>query len=928
MSEQRLRLPKGGRPAVVLAVLLGALLLAGRFLSTFYVEVLWFDTVGYSSVFWTRTLWRWGARLVAGLGVACLIYLNLRIVAATLGSIQIKRRFGNLEISEQLPRSYVMWGILAISALLGLWVGALVPSGAGLRLLLFFQSPAWGQVDPILQKDLSYYAFVLPVLAAGVTMILVLLFLTVALSVAGYAATGALRWDEGRVGVSDVPRIHLAGLVAAFLLLLAFRFWLSRDLLLLDGNSGVQGIFGYADDQARLPGMVILTAVTVAAAGAVAWGGLRSRFIPGVAGLVAVILTALAAGELVPSLNQRFRVEPNELARESPYIRHNMAFTRIGFGLTEIERRPFEYSPPDDVDWEEAARQFAGLPVWDRNTLLTTYRELEARFRYYDFADVAIDRYAAPAGVEPTALSVREVDPQGIPDPNWQNLHLRERYITGQGAVASAAARQSEEGRARMILSGIPPEFQAAEWAPPSLILNQPTVYFGARPQLYAVVNPSDTTFRAPDGSRGEVGVDFPRGIRLSSGLRLLALAWRFREANLLFATEVTDSSRFVFRRSVVERVQTIAPFFDYLEAPYPVVVDGRIQWILEGFTATRWFPLSSVRTLQGSRRVSYVRNSVKATVDAVTGEVRFYAMDDDDPLLEAYRAAFPDLVRPLAEMPAGIRSHLRYPRSLLDVQTTVLSQYHQETPEIFHGQRDVWELAREQGQNTAAVPYRPSYGHYRIPGADEASFVLSTVFVPQGRPNLTALLVAHSDPERYGQLMLFDIPVADQVPGPRNVEVLVEQDPVISQQFSLWRQGGSQVWSGHLHLVPVGSTLLYMEPIFLAAEADAIPELRRYVVSDGRRVAMERSLEETIAALSGRSPRETEEEAEPSRAAATPDTARAPGAGEQWPAEALEVLREADQRLRDGDWEGFGEALDRLESLLERIAGSDTISG
>lgn len=927
MSEAGVRTWKGGRLLVVLAITLGVLLLAGRFLSTFFVEVLWFDTVGYSSVFWTRTLWQWGVRLVAGLAVACLVYLNLRIVAATLGSIQIKRRFGNLEISEQLPRSYVMWGILGTAALLGLWFAALVPGSAGIRLLLFFQGPVWGQVDPILQKDLSYYAFVLPVLGAAVTMVLVLLFLVLALSAAGYAATGALRWEEGRVGLSDVPRIHLAGIVAAFLLLLAFRFWLSRDLLLLDGGSEVQGIFGYADDHARMPAMTILAAVTVAAAGAVAWSALRTRLIPGVAGVVAVVLTALVGGQLVPSLNQRFTVEPNELARESRYIEHNMAFTRAGFGLTDIERRPFEYTPPDDVDWEAAARQFSGLPVWNRSTLLTTYQELEARFQYYEFANVGIDRYPAAAGMEPIALSVREVDPQGIPDPNWQNLHLRERYITGRGAVASAVARRTSEGRAPVILSGIPPEFHEAEWAPPELRLDQPTVYFGARPQLYAVVNPSDTAYLAPDATRGEPGVDFPRGILLSSGLRLVALAWRFREANLLFAGEVTDSSRFVFRRSVAERVRTIAPFFHYLEPPYPVVVDGRVVWMMEGFTATRWFPLSSPRTVQGAGSVSYLRNSVKATVDAVTGEVRFYAVTDDDPLLEAYRAAFPDLVRPLDEMPSPLREHLRYPESLLNVQAQLLFQYHQETPAMFHGQQDVWETAQEQAEGTGTVSYQPAYGYYRVPGRDEPSFVLTTVFVPQGRPNLTGILVAHCDPERYGQLELFDVPVADQVPGPRNVEVLVEQDPVISQQFSLWRQSGSQVWSGHLHLVPVGSTLLYMEPIFLAAEADAIPELRRFVVSDGRRVAMEETLEETIAALAGGAAGGAAAEGTP-RPTAAEAPARETSPRERWPADALQLLRTAEDALRNGDWQGFGEALDRLESLLERAARPDTTSG
>jgi uncharacterized membrane protein (UPF0182 family) len=354
-----------------------------------------------------------------------------------------------------------------------------------------------------------------------------------------------------------------------------------------------------------------------------------------------------------------------------------------------------------------------------------------------------------------------------------------------------------------------------------------------------------------------------------------------------------------------------------FVEAPYPVLAGGRIVWILEGFTSAWSFPLSAPQELPGGGRATYIRNSVKVTVDGLTGETSFYRIDDEDPLLAAWEGVFPGLLRPLEELPEELRPHLRYPQGLLRLQARVLLQYHQETPPRFHGQQDVWALPQELAQGTRPVPYLPEYGLYRLPGEEEAEFLLSTVFVPSGRQNLTGLLVARCDPEHYGELLLFDIPVEEQVPGPRQVEALVEQDPIISQQFSLWRQGGSQVWSGHLHVVPVGRTLLYMEPIFLAAEADAIPELRRFVVSDGSRVAMEPSLEEAIAALALASG--------VSSALSLP----APVAGSQpssdpgrWPQEALDLLEEAEDRLRAGDWGGFGTALEELRSLLRSISG------
>jgi uncharacterized membrane protein (UPF0182 family) len=412
--------------------------------------------------------------------------------------------------------------------------------------------------------------------------------------------------------------------------------------------------------------------------------------------------------------------------------------------------------------------------------------------------------------------------------------------------------------------------------------------------------------------------VDFPEGIELR-WLRTAALAWRFRDANLLFAGEVARGSRFVYRRRVVDRALAIAPFLRFPEAPYAVVADGRIVWILEGFTGTRAFPLSTPHELRFLRPVSYLRNSVKVTVDAVTGVVEFYRVDVPDPLADAYSAAFPGLFKPLSAMPASIRAHVRYSRELLNLQAQVLLQYHQETAPTFHGQQDVWALPNELAQGTSPVPYRPEYGIWTLPGEDEPRFNLTTVFVPAGRQNLTAMLVARADPTGVPQLILYDVTVEDQVPGPRQIEALVEQDPQISQQFSLWRTGGSEVWTGHLHLVPVGRRLLYMEPVFLAAAADAIPELRRFVVSDGRRVAMTDDLAGAIAALAGF-------QLEPSDAG---EAGGLPGPSSgRWPEAALEVLNRAEAMLRQGDWQGFGVALQELRTLLEGLGAGPAPPG
>lgn len=912
---------RGGRLLITIFVVIALVSAIGRALTSAYVEILWQSQTGYLSIFWTRILWEWGVRGIAGMLVGLLVFLNLKVAATTLGGIQIRRRFGNLEISEQIPRQYVTMGILTVAILLGLWFGAAVPAGIGRALLLATEAGAWGITDPILGRDLGFYVFWYPVLGGGLTYALVVAFLVFTLATAGYAATGALSWIKGRLHAQDLTRIHLGAILAVFFVLLAARLWLGRFELLLNGNSAVQGIFGFADAEARLPALQTLAVICLGAAGATLFGAWKNRPSPIIASFMVVMLGSILIGNLYPRVIQSFRVEPNELERETPYIEYSLEFTRLAFGLDRLERRGFNYVADQGIDWADAGRQFAGLPVWGAGPLLTAYRELEALFPYYDFDAVSIDRYPTPSGVTPVAISVRQVDPRGIQDPNWQNLHLRERYIAGVGAVASLATTRSPEGRPQLLIRGIPPEVPPESFDVPALRLERPEIYFGTRRQQdYAVITPGAGQYLAPDQTPGLAGVDYPEGIRLTSFLRTALLALHFRAGNLIFSAEVNEESRFIHRRRVIERALAIAPFLRFPEEPYPVVHDGRVVWILEGFTGTLAFPLAEVQTFGSIRRsVTYLRNSVKVTVDAVTGEIDFYRVPVDDPLADAFQSAYPGLLQPMGEMPSGLRQHLRYSRSLLELQGRVLLQYHQETAPAFHGQQDVWDEPEELANNTRPVPYRAEYGLYRLPDEADARFQLTTVFVPAGRQNLTAILVARTDDAGVPETILIDVPVAAQVPGPRQIEALVEQDPLISQQFSLWRTGGSEVWTGHLHLVPVGSRLLYLEPVFLAAEEDAIPELRRFVVSDGRRVVMTEHLVDAIAQLAGLASPGAASQVPPAAVGGQP---RVEGGAEEtaWPAAALELLGEAEFRARLGDWQGFGEALDQLRALLERL--------
>ena len=929
MAEPRLlRLLGGTRGRMILGGFLALLfaLLFVRWGVSLYVDRLWFQAEGASEVFRTRLLWEWGGRLGAGVLVGILTWINLDLVLRTFGGIQIRRRVGDLVIQEQLPDSYLRWGIGALAALVALWFAAAIPPGTGLRFLLLLNAPTWGVAEPIFGRDLGFYLFLLPVLQGLLTFGLITTVFLAVMVMAGYSATGAIEWGGGRIRIQDQTRVHLGILASVFLFLLAARFHLTPYGLLLDGNSAVQGIFGYADENARIPAYRFLTFLAMAATAATIWSTVQRRLLPAGISLAALGVGAILAGQVIPSLVQRFQVEPNELARERSYIEHAVAFTREGFDLTNMQRALHPYRLPTREDWEILPERLDRLPIWTDRTLLASFRQIEARFEYFDFHRVGFNRFPGPDGdLKPVAVSVREIDPNRIPDANWQNLHLRERFISGLGAVAGQMNRQDENGRIPIFLGGIPPEFREEMNPPPALRLTRPQIHIGSTPQLYAVINPTDDSFLAPDGSRGEPGVDFPRGILMGSIFRTALLAWHLRDPNILFAAEVERDSRFVFRREVRERVNALAPFLFLPEEPYPVVVDGRVVWIVEGFTVSRTFPLSTAHPVDNRRSARYLRNSVKITVDAVTGQTDLYVADPDDPLLQAYRGAFPTLFRDMAEMPTELAQHIRYSTRLLDIQSRVLLQYHQADPAVFHGQQERWSIATELAFDTRPVPYRPTYAFLTLPGEEEESFVLSTVFVPQGRENLAAFIAGRWNPDTGPELLLWDVPVESQVRGPRQIEALIEQDPEISQQFSLWRQGGSQVWTGHLHLVPVGNTLFYMEPIFLAADSDAIPEIRRFVVSDGRRVVMDPTLRGAIAGLAlgleGVVDPTLLDPSDPEFTDLVPDDVLE-RMGQAGAAEALRILERAEDRLRDGDWEGFGRSLEELRQMLRRQAG------
>jgi uncharacterized protein len=897
----------------ILGLVAGAvlvLLLLARVAVGFYTDLLWYGEVGYLNTFWTRFWMGVGVRGLAALIGAAFLFLNLWIVARNLGAVRVRRRYGNIEIAEQIPRRNVVAITGAIAVVSGWWLAELqFRHAAVLGAVSWLRSVPWAMPDPLFGRDISFYVFTLPFLFDILGFAILATLWSMALVGLGNVLGGRLRWEEKRVAVARPARLHLAALAAVLLVLLGFRYWLATYLLVVDGN-GVGGGIGYTDVHARVPALRGIAALWLVAAASVVYGAWRGTLVPPVLGLGALLAAGLVFVGGYPALVQRFQVEPNELNRESPYIRWHMDFTREAYGLGAITRERFPYRRDAEPDPARLEPLFERLPLWDTDPLRRAFNEVQSLFPYYWFPDADFDRYGPPGDERQVVISVREFQPEGLEPASrtWQSLRLNPTYIRGRGAVV-APARPTSEGRGthEHWMANIDP-IQTHPNAPAGVQIGQSSVFFGETMDGYVVVIPGR------DGEfTGEPGVDYPRGIRLSSFLRVAAFAWRFGDETLLFAREITRDSRLVFRRPIRERVHEIAPFLVWDEDPLPVLHEGRIVWLLDGYTLSNTFPLARPVAI-GRTRTRYLRNSVKAAIDAVTGAVTIYQLDAADPILATYGRVFPQLFQPLDLMPAGLRRHLRYPELALLAQSEILQEYHMDRVEAFYAGQNVWQRPQQAAPRGGVRTYRPVRGLMPLPTQPGVEYLGSVPYIARGRQNMTALLMVGNDEPRYGQLTLLEFPRDEQVPGPAQVQAMIEQDPIIAPELSLLRQRGSHIDMGKLRVLPLDSAVLYVQPFFLSADENPIPELWGIVVSDGRGISIGPSLQAAVAGLDRRSP------AEPPAAG---EALRVPGPGrtvDRWPAQALDLLERADSRLRAGDWAGYGRTMDELRALLEEL--------
>ena len=898
------------RYLLIAVVVLLALFIVGGMTVGIYTDALWFGQVGFASVFWTRFATAMGTQLTAAIIAGLIVLGNLWVVARQLGPVHVRRRYGNLEISEQIPRRLVHVGMFLAAILAGWWLADLkFGQGNAISALTWLHRQPWHVSDPLFHRDLSFYVFSLPFYYQIVDVLMLTVLWSLILSIMGYALVGTIRLRENRVEIYPRARMHALLLGAALLILVGVRLWIGRYGVLFNG-SGFNGGVGYTDVHARLPAQRITALLAILTGGALVYSAMRRTWGAAILTGALLMLAALGGGALYPSFIQKFRVDPNEFRFEEPFIKWNMDFTRRAYGLDKVDRQAYEYKRTD-AEPAELSRRLADVPVWDLEPLQTAYNQLQAFFPYYHFPDVDYDRYRTPTGTRQVAVAVREFLTSGLSENarTWLNLHFDPKYIRGLGAVVTPAADMGH-GEPPAWLGNVNPVQRSSD-APPSLNFTDPSIFFGEQMDDYVVVRKS-ARLAAPTTA-----------IPLSSLARVVAFAWRFGDKNLLFTGGLTDGASLAFRRRILDRVNTLAPFISWDPDAYPVVTNGHLVWIIDGYSATDMYPIAQSADIEAIGTTRYLHNSVKATVDAATGETHLYHFGPDDPFTATYADAFPGLFTPAAQMPAELQQHVRYPALLLHEQAEIYGHYHLNTPEAFYRAEDVWQLPQTTDASGGnSVPFSAVYQMMTLPGENADEFVIAAPYIARQRQNMTALLIARNDAPNYGQLVMYELPRNQLIPGPGQVHAIVEQDPSISPQLSLWRQAGSDVNIGHVRVVPIGSGFLYIMPLFLSAQGSPIPELQRIIVSDGSRTAMGNTLAEAVSTLFG----------SPSQNAAGDSTSVRTNATSTLPAtvptpltakRALDLLDQADRALRSGDFASFGARMADLRKFLQQQASS-----
>jgi len=922
-----------------------------------YPDWLWFENLNFSPVFWTMLLSKIGFGLVVWLTLVVILFVNLyvatRLKPGSASGMVFKDGggyFSQLGLSGNTLSLLLTGLILLISFII-----ATKGSYQWDMVLRYLYQQPFGSTDPIFNKDIGFYVFSLPFHLLVQNGLLVFLILSGLLSIGWYLKDEASQIISGFVQAEGAPislpkitislkaKRHLIFLGGIIALLLAWGFRLKMYGLLYSTQGPAFGA-SYTDVHIKVLAYKVLIVVSLGLAIMLFVNFFRPRakliLYSGGIWIGAVLVFAT----VVPILVQKIVVKPNELAKESPYIAYNIDYTRRAYNLDKIKEVDFAVS--DKLSVEDIKKHnvtIQNIRIWDERPLLQTYKQIQAIRLYYDFINVDVDRYLINKQYRQVMLAARELAVDQLPAQakTWVNRHLI--YTHGYGLALSPVNEVTSEGLPRLWVKDLPPSFDV------DLKVERPEIYYGEKTDEYVLVNTKTKEFDYPKGDKNVYTTYQGRGgVHLKSFVRRLLFALEFLDTQILFTGYLGPESRIMYNRRIDGRVRSIAPFLDYDGDPYLVVSGGKLYWIQDAYTTSDMYPYSRrSRKHFGNKRLNYIRNSVKITIDAYSGDVSFYMIDEKDPIVKAYSRIFPDLFKPFNEMAADLRRHIRYPKDLFKIQVGTYKTYHMEDVQVFYNQEDLWQVPDEL-YGDSRQEMEPYYIIIKLPGEDKEEFLLMLPFTPSKKDNMIGWLAARSDLPNYGKLLIYKLPKEKLVFGPMQIEARVDQQTDISRELSLWGQRGSRVIRGNLLAIPIGDTFIYVEPVYLEAKqeeaevsatgpaqprgfgksqrkqapgspaldksrAASLPELKRVIVAFGNRITMEETLDKALSSV-------LEPEIFPKEVAspAIPETLDINNLAGL----ALEHYNRAKDYLRQGNWAEYGKELEHLEKILKDITG------
>ncbi|MBA2449679.1 MAG: UPF0182 family protein [Chloroflexi bacterium] len=913
------------------AVVLGLLAVLGTVGVDLYTDWLWFESVGLQHVY-TTTVGAQVALFCAGAALFLAGYLPSVLLARRLayrfehlapsdevGIWAYIARVGARVGEQNVYRRLVTVGISLLGLFLAIIMGV-VASGQWSMVMRFQNQVAFNFVDPIFTQDAAFYVFTLPFIRALHSWLLGALILITTTTLAVYAVVTSyelgINLERVIFGLPRQVKLHVAVLAALLMTLVATNHLI--DLYeLVYSTRGVAYGASYSDVRAEMPALYVMFATALLAAALIVATAFARTLRPAITGLGLWGLVALVGGLLFPNVIENFEVKPNQLEKERPYLENSIAFTRRAFNLDTIQE---QFYPADDAVSAEDIRAnpetVRNIRLWDHRPLRDTYNQIQSIRSYYTFDDVDVDRYQFRDSYLQVMLAARELntDALQVQARTWVNQRLK--FTHGYGVAMSPVSAVGEEGRPALLIQNVPPQGD--------IPITRPEIYYGARPSSYVIVKTNEPEFDYPRGDDNvETRHQASTGVNIGSLGRRLAYALRFRDGNILLSGALRPDSELLYRRGVRERVERVAPFLMQDRDPYMVVVDGQLFWMLDTYTHTNSFPYSQPRLWRaGGVWLNYIRNSVKVVVNAYDGSMHFYVADTEDPLIRSYQQIFPELFLPLSEMPPSLRAHIRYPEDLFRIQAERYQIFHMLDPTVFYNREDAWAIPFEKFYYERQ-PVDPYYVIMRLPGQPREEFLLMQPFTPINKDNMIAWLAARSDEPNYGKLLVYKFPKEKLVYGPYQVEGRIDQDPAISSQFTLWSQAGSKVIRGNTLVIPIGTSNLYVEPIYLQADnTGAIPELKRVIVATGSRLVMEPTLDEALAKLfgSGFAAQPTSPTTSDGQASATPGGGPLSGDVSALVRSATDHLARAQEAQRAGDWARYGEEQRALEGDLRRL--------